>query len=119
MEPNIISSNEERFDLKHTALILIDMQKDLVCEGFICDQAGRDLSANRSVIPNMEKLLFAARINGALVCHVGFWTLPENRSDSAPWLAQRRRSTYSSDKLCIVETEGAEFIDELAPETGE
>ena len=95
------------------------MQKDLVCDGFICDQSGRDLSATRSVVPNMERLLEAARLNGALVCHVGFWTLPENRSDSGPWLAQRRRSTYSSDKLCIADTEGAEFIDELAPEAGE
>ena len=119
MEPEIISSYEERFNAKHTALILIDMQKDLVCDGFICDLAGRDLSATRSVIPNMERLLEAARLNGALVCHVGFWTLPENRSDSGPWLAQRRRSTYSSDKLCIADTEGAEFIDELSPEAGE
>ena len=119
MEPKIISSYEERFNAKHTALILIDMQKDLVCDGFICDLAGRDLSATRSVIPKMERLLEAARLNGALVCHVGFWTLPENRSDSGPWLAQRRRSTYSSDKLCIADTEGAEFIDELSPEAGE
>ena len=119
MEPKIISSYEERFNAKHTALILIDMQKDLVCDGFICDLAGRDLSATRSVIPKMERLLEAARLNGALVCHVGFWTLPENRSDSGPWLAQRRRSTYSSDKLCIADTEGAEFIDELFPEAGE
>ena len=119
MEPNIISSNEARFDPKHTALILIDMQKDLACEGFVCDRAGRDLSATRGVIPNMEKLLSMARASGTLVCHVGFWTLPENRSDSGPWLAQRRRSTYSSDKLCIADTEGAEFIDDLAPEAGE
>lgn len=119
MEPKIIPSNEERFNAKHTALILIDMQKDLVYDGFICDQAGRDLSATRSVIPNMERILLAARLNGALVCHVGFWTLPENRSDSGPWLAQRRRSTYSSHKLCVANTEGAEFIDELAPEAGE
>ena len=119
MEPKIISSYQERFKAKHTALILIDMQKDLVCDGFICDLAGRDLSATRSVIPKMERLLEAARLNGALVCHVGFWTLPENRSDSGPWLAQRRRSTYSSDKLCIADTEGAEFIDELSPEAGE
>ena len=78
-----------------------------------------DLSATRSVIPNMERILLAARLNGALVCHVGFWTVPENRSDSGPWLAQRRRSTYSSHKLCVADTEGAEFIDELAPEAGE
>jgi ureidoacrylate peracid hydrolase len=50
---------------------------------------------------------------------VGFWALPEHGSDSGPWLAQRRRSTYSSDVLCIANTAGAEFIEELAPAPGE
>lgn len=119
MEPHIIESFAERIDPRHTAILLIDMQKDLVYDGFLCDQAGRDLTATRSVIPKMQKLLTTARACGALVCHVGFWTLPDNGSDSGPWLAQRRRSTYSSDVLCIAETDGAAFIDELSPEPGE
>jgi ureidoacrylate peracid hydrolase len=119
MEPTMITSLQDRIDPAHTAILLIDMQKDLVYDGFLCDQAGRDLAATRSVIPTMKRLLEAARSSGALVCHVGFWTLPEHGSDSGPWLAQRRRSTYSSDVLCIADTEGAEFIDELAPAPGE
>lgn len=119
MEPDILASFPERIDPRHTAILLIDMQKDLVYDGFLCDQAGRDLTATRSVIPNMQRLLAAARSGGALVCHVGFWTLPDNGSDSGAWLAQRRRSTYSSDVLCIADTEGAEFIDELGPKPDE
>ena len=119
MEPTMIASLGGRIDPAHAAILLIDMQKDLVYDGFLCDQAGRDLAATRSVIPTMNRLLEAARSSGALVCHVGFWTLPEHGSDSGPWLAQRRRSTYSSDVLCIANTEGAEFIDELAPAPGE
>ena len=115
MEPTMIASLRDRINPAHTAILLIDMQKDLVYDGFLCDQAGRDLTATRSMIPTMKRLLEAARSSGTLVCHVGFWTLPEHGSDSGPWLAQRRRSTYSSDVLCIADTEGAEFIDELAP----
>lgn len=119
MEPTMMASLQDRIDPEHTVILLIDMQKDLVYDGFLCDQAGRDLAATRSVIPTMKRLLDAARSSGALVCHVGFWTLPDHGSDSGPWLAQRRRSTYSSDVLCIADTEGAEFIDELAPVPGE
>ena len=119
MEPTMIASLRDRVDPAHTAILLIDMQRDLVYDGFLCDQAGRDLTATRSVIPTMKRLLEAARSSGTLVCHVGFWTRPEHGSDSGPWLAQRRRSTYSSDVLCIADTEGAEFIDELAPAPGE
>ena len=119
MEPEILVTLEERIAPRHTAIVLIDMQKDLVYDGYLCDQAGRDLTATRSVIPTMRRLLKAARSCGALVCHVGFSTYPDHGSDSGPWLAQRRRSTYSSDKLCISGTDGAEFIDELSPADGE
>jgi ureidoacrylate peracid hydrolase len=119
MEPTILPDLEARVQPGHTALFIIDMQKDLCAEGFLCDQAGRDLTATRSIIPNLQKLLAAARQAGVLVCHVGFSTLREHLSDSGPWLSQRRRSTYSSDKLCMDGSEGAETIDELKPQTDE
>lgn len=119
MEPTILQELDERISPAHTALVIIDMQKDLVYDGFKCDLAGRDLTATRSVIPNLQRLLGAARQAGVLVCHVGFWTLPDHASDSGPWLAHRRRSTYSSDTLCMADSEGAEFIDELSPADGD
>lgn len=119
MEPEILETLAERIAPGHTALIIIDMQKDFVLDGLACDQAGRDLTATRSIIPALTRLLAAARAAGTLVVHVGFWTLPDHGSDSGPWLAQRRRATYSSDKVCIANSEGAEFIDELRPRPGE
>jgi ureidoacrylate peracid hydrolase len=119
MEPEILETLEDRIAPRHTALIIIDMQKDFVLDGLACDQAGRDLTATRSIIPTLTRLLAAARASGTLVIHVGFWTLPDHDSDSGPWLAQRRRATFSSDKVCIADTEGAEFIDALSPLAGE
>ena len=119
MEPVMLASLEERIAPDRAALAIIDMQKDLVLDGFLCDRAGRDLSATRAIVPNLVRLLDGARAAGVLVVHVGFWTLPDHASDSGPWLAQRRRATYSSDVLCIAGSEGAAFIDELAPRAGE
>lgn len=119
MEPAILATLADRLHPGHTAVVIIDMQKDLVLDGFAVARAGRDLAHTRSIIPNLQRLLGAARASGVFVCHVGFWTLPNHGSDSGPWLAQRRRSTYSSDRLCMAGTEGAEFIDELMPRPGE
>ena len=41
----MIDSLADRIDPSHTAILLIDMQKDLVYDGYLCDQAGRDLAA--------------------------------------------------------------------------
>ncbi len=119
MEPTMLKDLEARLDPRHTALLIIDMQKDLCVEGFATSRAGRDLTATRSIIPALQELLGVARETGVLVGHIGFWTLEDHLSDSPSWLAQRRRSTYSSDKLCMEHSEGAEFIDELAPAPGE
>ena len=118
-EPEILSDLQARFAAAHTAVLVIDMQKDFCVEGFGAHRAGRDISAARRATPGIARLLAAARDARIPIAHVGFWTLPDHGSDSGPWLAQRRRSTFSADNLCIADTEGAAFIDELAPVAGE
>jgi nicotinamidase-related amidase len=119
MEPEMLTAPADVLDPRHSALIIIDMQKDFCMPGFGADRAGRDLGPTRSIIPALAGLLGAARSAGVLVVHVGFWTLPDHLSDSGPWLAQRRRATFSSDKLALAGSEGAAFIDELSPQPGE
>ena len=119
MHPAILHDLADRFDPAHTALLIIDMQKDFCLEGYGAHRAGRDITAAKVATPAIARLLASARASGTRVAHVGFSTLPDHASDSGPWLAQRRRSTFSSDSLCITGTEGAEFIDELTPEPGE
>lgn len=118
-EPEILDDFAARFAPHHTALLIIDMQKDFCLDGYATSQAGRPLDAARAIIPTLQDLLSAARTAGVLVCHVGFWTLERHRSDTAPWLAQRRRATYASDRIAMECSEGAEFIPQLAPEPGE
>lgn len=119
MEPDILPDLASRIAPQHTALIIIDMQKDFCTNGFGAHRAGRDLSMAKAAIPHIARLLAAARTAGTLVAHVGFATEPDHRSDSGPWLAQRRRSTFSAENLCITGSEGARFVDELAPRRGE
>jgi ureidoacrylate peracid hydrolase len=104
---------------EHTALIIVDMQKDFCVEGFRCVEAGRDIRSVQRIIPTLCQLLNAARQKEVLVIHVCWLTLPDHLSDSGPWLAQRRRSTYSSEFVAIEGTEGGEVIEELAPVKGE
>jgi ureidoacrylate peracid hydrolase len=119
MEPEMLTAPADVLNPKHTALIIVDMQKDFCTPGFGAAQAGRDLTPTRAIIPALQRLLAAARASGVLVVHVGFLNLPDHLSDSGPWLAQRRRATFSSDKLAFAGSEGAEFIDELSPQAGE
>jgi nicotinamidase-related amidase len=119
MEPEILTQTGDLLDPRHTALVIIDMQKDFCTPGFGADLAGRDLGPTRSIIPALQVLLESARQAGVLVVHVGFWTLHNHLSDSGPWLSQRRRSTFSSDKLAMEGSPGAGFVDELAPRPGE
>jgi ureidoacrylate peracid hydrolase len=115
----MISGLAGRLAPAHCALLIIDMQKDFCTPGFGAERAGRDLSAAKAATPVISSLLASARKSGVRVAHVGFSTLPDHASDSGPWLAQRRRASFSADNLCITGTEGAGFIDELAPATGE
>ena len=110
---------ESRIAPAHTALLIVDMQKDLCQPGFGAARAGRDLGPANRAIPNIERLLAGARAAGATVAHVGFWTLPNHGSDSDTWLWKRRGATVSSPDLCIAGTEGAQFIEALSPQADE
>lgn len=119
-EPAMLGGLAERVAPLHTALLIVDMQKDFCVEGMGASRRpGRDLTRTRAIIPGLAALRRAAREGGALVVHIGFWTLPRHLSDDGPWLAQRRAATYASDSFAMAGSEGAQFIDELAPGEGE
>lgn len=116
---DMLTTLDQRIAPAHTALIIVDMQKDFCTSGFGAERAGRSLAPAQAAIPQIQRLLHAARRVNANVAHVGFWTLPDHGSDSESWLATRRNATVSSPELCIADTEGTQFVDELAPVAGE
>jgi nicotinamidase-related amidase len=115
----VVETVKERLDPSRSALLIVDMQRDFCEPGGAAEQAGRDIAPARAVVGGIRRLLDAARAARVLVCHIGFWTLPGHLSDSGPWLDQRRRSTWSSERMCLAGSPGAGFIDELAPLDGE
>jgi nicotinamidase-related amidase len=103
---------------RNSALLIVDMQRDFCEPGFGAELAGRDIQPARELIPRISELLTTARKCGALVCHVVFDTRPTLTS-SEVWIAQRRRSTYSAEDLCLHGSSGAEVISELTPQHDE
>ncbi|MCW2782964.1 MAG: isochorismatase [Marmoricola sp.] len=67
---------------EHTALVVVDMQRDFVDTDGFFGSLGIDLSMYDQTRPPLLNLLAAARKNNVLVVHVQNTALPEGRSDS-------------------------------------
>jgi len=108
-----------------TALIIIDMQRDFCAPGGYADTAGLDIENLRKPIPQIQQLLSTAREQAMLVIH----TREGHRSDlldctpTKKARSIRAAAAIGSDgpmgKLLIRGEYGHDFIDELAPITGE
>lgn len=115
----------EIVDPRHTALVLVDMQRDFVAPDGLFGALGIDLSMYDETVPRLAGLLAAARRHGVAVIHVQNTALAEGRSDSPAQVrfnlrmhAVARRGgpplTYT-----VPGTPGHEFVRELAPEGSE
>ena len=72
----------EIVDPRHTALVLVDMQRDFVAPDGLFGALGIDLSMYDETLPRLAGLLGAARHHGVAVIHVQNTALAEGRSDS-------------------------------------
>ncbi len=88
--------------LEHTALLVIDMQRDFCALGGYADQAGMDVSRLRAPIEAIQALLDRARGVGMLVVHTreghrpDLSDLPEpkrRRASAACWCAANSVTT--------------------------
>ena len=64
----------------HTALIIVDMQKDYCCEGGIIDKMGFCLDAPKALVPRLKQFLEQARKVVKSVVHLRMTVIPYLRS---------------------------------------
>jgi ureidoacrylate peracid hydrolase len=94
---------------KKSAVIVVDVQNDFCKPEGALGRAGAPTGAAMAMIPNLQRLLGAARAVGAPVIFIQ--TIHEDATDSEAWIA---RSGGSVAACCRKNTWGSEFT-EVAP----
>lgn len=112
------------FDVAHTALVIIDMQRDFVEPGGFGASLGNDVAPLQAIIPALQNLLRAWREQGGCVIHTREGHLPD-LSDCPD--AKRLRGSPSlrigdagpMGRILIQGERGHAIVPELAPQPGE
>lgn len=112
------------FDVAHTALVIIDMQRDFIEPGGFGASLGNDVSLLSAIVPACQAALTAWRGAGGLVVHTREAHCPD-LSDCPP--AKRNRGNPSlrigdvgpMGRVLVAGEPGNQIIAELAPVDGE
>jgi len=122
---NVFTELDELVDPAHTALVLVDMQRDFLEPEGLFGQLGIDLSMYSQSRPRLAALLAEARRNGVLVIHIQNTALPDRMSDSP---AQIRFNLRMHDgarhggpplRYTVPGTPGHAFVDGFTPLSSE
>ncbi|MEA2281888.1 MAG: ureidoacrylate peracid hydrolase [Solirubrobacteraceae bacterium] len=113
----------ELVDPGHSALVVVDMQRDFCTPGGAFDRLGVDISMYPPMVPRLARLLDGARAAGTLVIYVQMTVLPGHRSESPAQIRFNRRLHLASTGEPLGYTadgsEGQEIIPELEPADGD
>ena len=121
----VFTELSEIVDPSHTALLIIDMQRDFCCAGGSFDRLGVDLSMYPPVIDRIGGLLQGARQSGVLPIFIQMTVLPNRASESPAQIrfnlrlhdghhGQAEPLAYTLDG-----SEGQRFVPGLEPQDGE
>jgi len=117
----VLTELEELVDPAHTALIVIDMQRDFIEPDGLFATLGIDLSMYAESRPRLAALLKAARVSGTTVVHLQNTALADRMSDSPAQIRfnlrmhKDARRNQPPLRYTIPGTPGHEFAPEFTP----
>lgn len=121
----VFTELSEIIDPAHTALVIVDMQRDFCCAGGSFDRLGVDLSMYPPVIERIAKLIAAARKSAVTLVFIQMTVLPDRASDSPAQIRFNLRlhdgHHGQADPLpyTLDGSEGQRFVPGLEPLDGE
>jgi nicotinamidase-related amidase len=123
----VFTTLDELVDPAHTALLVVDMQRDFCLPGGAFDELGVDISMYPPMIPRLARLVDGARTAGVTVIYIQMTVLPDRRSESPAQirfnlrLHQGQEGDGDFEPLAYTPdgSVGQEIIPELAPEDGD
>ena len=121
----VFTTLAELVDPRHSALVVVDMQRDFCSPGGAFDKLGVDISMYPPMIPRLARLIEGARAGGVPVIFIQMTVLPGRRSESPAQIRFNLRLhlgtegdmeplSYTPDGSA-----GQEVIPELAPQDGD
>ncbi|MFP6736654.1 MAG: isochorismatase family cysteine hydrolase [Rhodospirillales bacterium] len=116
----ILTQLDDQLDPNHTALLVVDMQNDFCAEGgYLHRTRGADMSANKPIADNINRLVDLARDTGMTM--VWIVAIYDHKYISDGHLAKALPRLIPGDNepvLCAEGTWGADFY-EMQPKDGE
>ncbi|GAA2122619.1 isochorismatase family cysteine hydrolase [Nocardioides bigeumensis] len=116
----VFDSLSEVVDPAHTALLIVDMQKDFLDPAGAYARNGDDVALTGAIVPVVVDLVRQAREAGVLVAFTLNTTLPDGLSDSPAWVYFKNHARpFLGGEYTLTGTWGHELVDELAAQPGD
>ncbi|MGC1185554.1 MAG: isochorismatase family cysteine hydrolase [Candidatus Dormiibacterota bacterium] len=111
----ILRTVAEKVEPRHTALLIVDVQRDFCAPDGAFAQLGRDLKRIDSMLPHLQRLVASARQAGVMLVFLRYTQTPLTESEV---LLEQRSRGRADIPYCREGSPGAEFYAVL-PEQGD
>lgn len=119
----VFTELSELVDASHTALVVVDVQRDFCLPGGAFDRLGIDMSMYPAMLERLGRLLEGARAAGVLVIYIQMTTLPDRRIESPAQIRfnmrLHARATDGPLEYALDGTPGQEIAPQIAPVDGD